>query len=155
MNFYYCALILRAFPKARIVHLTRHPLAACYAIFKTRFRNAYPFSYDLDELGNFYIGYRKLMAHWHQVLPGRILDIAYEDVVTAQKATTQRLLEYLELPFEEACLSFHMNQAPTRTASSVQVRQPLYQSSLQQWQNFAAQLSPLRARLEAAGIPID
>jgi tetratricopeptide (TPR) repeat protein len=154
-NFFYCGLILRAFPNARIVHLTRHPLAACYAIYKTRFRGAWPFSYDLAELGAFYLGYRRLMAHWHRVLPGRILDVAYEDLVTAQEPTTRRLLEDLELPFEDACLEFHLNPAPVTTASSVQVRQPLYDSSLHQWEHFAAQLAPLRARLEAAGIRVD
>jgi len=155
INFYYCALIFRAFPKARVVHLTRHPLAACYAIYKTRFNGAFAFSYDLMDLADFYVGYRKLMAHWHRVLPGRILDVAYEDVVTAQEATTRRLLDYVGLPFEDACLDFHLNPASTSTASSVQVRQPLYDSSLQQWQRYAAELAPLRERLVAGGIRIE
>ncbi len=155
VNFFYCAPILRAFPQARIVHLTRHPLAACYAIFKTRFGRAYPFSYDLTELAEFYIGYRRLMAHWHQVLPGRILDVAYEDVVTALEPTTARLLEYLGLPFESACLEFHLNPAATTTASAVQVRQPLYDSSLQQWRHYSDELASLRAHLEGAGIPVE
>jgi hypothetical protein len=154
-NFFYCALILRAFPNARIVHLTRHPLAACYAIYKTRFWGTFPFGNDLDDLGDFYIGYRRLMKHWHEVLPGRILDVAYEDVVNAIEPSTRRLLDFVGVPFEEACLEFHRNPAATMTASSVQVRQPLYDSSLQQWQNYAAELTPLRKCLEAAGIPID
>jgi tetratricopeptide (TPR) repeat protein len=155
-NFFYCALILRAFPNAHIVHLTRKPLAACYAIYRTRFDAGFPFAYDLDELGDFYIGYRRLMAHWHRVLPGRILDVPYEDLVTAQEPTTRRLLEYLELPFEQACLDFHLNPAAaTTTASSVQVRRPLYDSSLQHWRHFETQLAPLRARLEAAGIEVE
>jgi hypothetical protein len=154
VNFFYCGLILRAFPQAHIVHVTRHPLAACYAIYKTQFEGTHPFSYDLDELGEFYIGYRHLMAHWHRVLPGRMLDIAYEEVVSAQEAATRRLLGYLDLPFEEACLDFHLNPAST-TTSTVQVRQPIYDSSLHQWEHFAAELAPLRARLERAGIPVD
>jgi tetratricopeptide (TPR) repeat protein len=154
-NFFYCGLILRAFPNARIVHLTRHPLAACYAIYRNRFNGTWPFSYDLTEIGEFYVGYRRLMAHWHQVLPNRILDVAYEDVVTALEPTTRRLLAYLDLPFEAGCLEFHRNPAPVVTASSVQVRQPLYDSALHMWQHYAAQLAPLRAQLEAAGIPID
>lgn len=154
-NFFYCALILRAFPNAPIVHLTRHPLAACYAIYKTRFGGTYPFAYELGELAAFYIGYRRLMAHWHRVLPGRILDLAYEDLVTAQAPTTRRLLDYAGLPFEDSCLDFHLNPASTATASSVQVRQPLYDSSLHQWRYYAEELAPLRLRLEAAGIPID
>jgi tetratricopeptide (TPR) repeat protein len=154
-NFFYCALILRAFPGAHIVHLTRHPLAACYAIYKTRFDAGFPFAYDLDELGDFYIGYRRLMQHWHRVLPGRILDVAYEDIVGTQDAATRRLLEHLELPFEPACLDFHLNPAPmTNIASAAQVRQPLYDSSLHQWRHYSDELAPLRARLEAAGIQV-
>lgn len=155
LNFYYCALILRAFPQARIVHLTRHPLAACYAIFKTRFPGTFPFSYQLEELGDYYVGYRLLMAHWHRVLPGRILDLAYEDIVTCQEATTRRLLEYVDLDFEPACLEFHRNPRASMTASSVQVRQPIYEGSLNQWRAYATGLQPLRERLEAAGIAID
>jgi tetratricopeptide (TPR) repeat protein len=153
-NFFYCALILRAFPNARIVHLTRRPLAACYAIYKARFEAAFPFSYDLEELGQFYVGYRRLMAHWHAILPGRILDVAYEDLVTAQEPATRRLLESLDLPFETACLDFHLNPLPAM-ANAVQVRKPLYDSSLEQWRHYAAELAPVRARLEAAGIRVD
>jgi tetratricopeptide (TPR) repeat protein len=154
-NFFYCALILRAFPKARIVHLTRHPIAACYAIYKTRFYGTFPFGNDLSDLGDFYVDYRRLMAHWHRILPGRILDVAYEDVVTSLEGSTRRLLDYVGVPFEPACLEFHRNPAATMTASSVQVRRPIYDSSLQQWQNYAAELAPLGARLEAAGIKFD
>ena len=95
------------------------------------------------------------MAHWRRVLPGRILDLAYEDVVTAQEPATRRLLEYVGLPFEEACLEFHLNESPVITTSSVQVRHPLYDSSLEAWKHHAAQLAPVRARLEAAGISCD
>lgn len=156
LNFFHCALILRAFPKARIVHLTRHPLGTCHAIYKSRFAmGALDCAYDLDDLGSFYVGYRKLMSHWHRVLPGRILDVAYEDVVTALEPTTRRLLEYLELPFEEACLVPHKNPAASTTASAVQVRQPVYDSSLQRWRHYAEQLAPLRAKFELAGIKVE
>jgi tetratricopeptide (TPR) repeat protein len=154
-NFFYCGLIFRAFPNARIVHLTRHPLAACYAIYRNRFNGTYPFSYDLSEIAEFYVGYRRLMAHWQRVLPNRILDVAYEDVVTALEPTTRRLLDYLDLPFEAGCLEFHRNPAPVITASSVQVRQPIYDSALNMWRHYAAELAPVRARLETAGIPVD
>ncbi len=154
-NFFYCGLILRAFPKARIVHLTRHPLAATYAIYKTRFRRTYPFSYDLVELADFIIGYRRLMAHWHQVLPGRILDVAYEDMVQSQEPSTRRLLDHCDLTFEDACLQFHKNPAASTTASAVQVRQPIYDSSLHEWRHHAEALRPARARFEAAGISVD
>jgi len=154
LNFNYCALIFRAFPQARIVHVTRHPLAACYAIFKTRFPGTFPFAYHLTELADYYVGYRQLMAHWHRVLPGRILDLAYEDIVTAQEPTTRRLLEYVGLAFEPACLEFHRNTQAVMTASSVQVRQPLYDGSLDQWRRYAAELTPVRERLQTAGIAV-
>jgi hypothetical protein len=89
------------------------------------------------------------------VLPGRILNVAYEEVVNEQEATTQRLLDYLSLPFEKACLDFHLNPAPTSTPSSVQVRQPMYTSSVEQWRHYAEELAPLRDWLVAGGIVLD
>ena len=154
-NFYHCALIFRAFPAARVVHVTRRPLATCYAIYKTRFGNGFPFAYDLNDIADFYVGYRKLMAHWHHILPGRILDVAYEDLVISHEATTRRILEYADLTFEPACLQFHMNPNSTSTASSVQVRQPLYDTSLEQWRHYFLQLAPVRERLIEAGIEVD
>ena len=156
INFYYCPLILRAFPNAKIVHVTRHPLAAAYAIFKTRFDTAFPFAYDLGELGDFYLDYRRLMAHWDCIMPGRIASVAYEDIIMAPEPTTRRLLENLGLPFEQGCMEFHLSTAPmTNTASLQQARQPLYDTSLHQWRHYAEQLAPLRRRFESAGISID
>jgi hypothetical protein len=120
-----------------------------------RFTRGFAFSYDLAELADFYIGYRRLMAHWHRVLPGRILDVAYEDIVSSQEATTRMLLDYCGLPFEPACLDFQANPAASTTASFAQVRQPIYDSSLEQWRHYAEGLAPLRERLAAAGIPLD
>jgi tetratricopeptide (TPR) repeat protein len=154
-NFCHCATIIRAFPQARIVHVTRHPLAVCLAIYQTRFNGPYPFAYDLREIGEFYIGYRRLMAHWRAVLPNRIHDVAYEDIVRSLAPTAKTLFDYLGLPFEAGCLEFQGNAAPVNTQSSVQVRQPLYQSSLDRWKNHAAQLAPLRAQLQAEGITIE
>jgi tetratricopeptide (TPR) repeat protein len=154
-NFFYAPLIFRAFPQARVLHLTRHPLAACYAIFKTRFQGAFPFAYDLTELGQFYLGYRWLMSHWHQILPGRIMDVAYEDVITDQEGATRRILDYLELPFEPACLDFHLNPASTTTASAIQVRKPIYSSSIDLWRQYAGELEPLAKILRDGGVAID
>jgi hypothetical protein len=136
------------------VHATRHPLAACYAIYRTRFSGTYPFAYELSEIAEFYVGYARLMAHWHRVLPGRIIDVAYEEVVAALEPTTRNLLSRLDLPFEAACLDFHRNPTPVKTTSSVQVRQPLYDSSVHAWRHYEAELVPIRRRLEAAGIRI-
>lgn len=158
-NFLYVPLLSRAFPGARIVHLTRHPLGTCYAIyrtqFNTQFNGSYPFAYDLTEIAEFYVAYRRLMGHWHRVLPGCIFDVAYESLVTELEPTVHRLLDHLGLPFDPACLQFHRNPAPVLTASSVQVRQPLYDSSLQRWKHYTEGLAPVRARLEAAGISIE
>ncbi|MGH8318273.1 MAG: tetratricopeptide repeat-containing sulfotransferase family protein [Steroidobacteraceae bacterium] len=154
-NFVYCPLLLRAFPRARIVHVTRHPLAACYAIYRTRFNGSYPFAYDLDEIAEFYVSYRRLMQHWQRILPDRTLELPYEQVVRSFEPSVRSLLEYVGLPFDAACLEFHRNPAPVITTSSVQVRQPLYDSSLEQWRQYAAWLAPARARLEAAGITLE
>jgi tetratricopeptide (TPR) repeat protein len=154
-NFIYCPLLLRAFPRARIVHITRHPLAACYAIYRTRFSGGYPFAYDLLEIADFYVAYWRLMQQWQRLLPGRILELPYEQVVTSFEPSVRRLLEYVGLPFEAACLEFHRNPAPVKTASSVQVRQPLYASAQEQWKHYEEWLTPARARLEAAGTPLD
>jgi tetratricopeptide (TPR) repeat protein len=155
INFYYCPLILRAFPKGRIVHLTRHPMAACYSIYKGRFQEGgLPFAYELSEIGEFYLGYRRMMAHWHQVLPGRILDVAYEDVVSALEPTARGVLDYLGLSFEAQCLEFERNPAPSTTSSVVQVRRELYDSSVSQWRHYAAHLAPLAAQLAAGGVEI-
>ncbi|MDE2305140.1 MAG: sulfotransferase [Gammaproteobacteria bacterium] len=155
MNFVYLAAIFRAFPQARVLHLTRHPLAVSYAIFKTRFSQAYPFAYDLGEIAEYLLGYRQLMRHWHRVLPGRILDVAYEDLVGDLEKTTRGVLAYLDLPFESACLEFHRNPSAVTTASAIQVRQPLYDRSLEHWRHYAEWLAPVRERLERAGVDVE
>jgi hypothetical protein len=151
-NLLYCGLIHRALPNARIIHMVRDPMDTCYAIYKTLFGQAYPFSYDLDELATYYIAYRKLMAHWHQVMPGLILDVAYEDVVADPEQQARRLVAHCGLDWEPECLEFHKSKAASTTASAVQVRQPLYATSIQKWRNYENQLAPLNARLTQAGL---
>jgi hypothetical protein len=154
LNYLYCGIIRRALPNARIVHLTRHPLAVCYAIYKTLFKDGYPFSYDLGEIGRYYASYRKLMDHWRTTMPGVIHDLSYEKLVSDQAGETRRLLEFCGLEWEEACLAFHRNPSPTTTASATQVRQSLYDSSIAQWRHYAPQLEGLRQQLVAAGIEV-
>ena len=96
-NFLYCGLIHRALPNARIIHVTREPMDTCYAVYKILFGQAYPFSYNLDELATYFIAYRKLMDHWHSVLPGLILDVAYEDVVADTERQARRLVDHCNL----------------------------------------------------------
>lgn len=152
LNFLYCALIRRALPRARIVHVSRGPLAAGYAVYKTLFENGYPYSYDLGEIGQYYIAYRRLMDHWNRVLPGTIHSVSYERLIADQRGETRKLLEFCGLEWEDACLEFHRNPAPTTTASAAQVRRPLYDSSVSQWRHYAGELSGLREQLCAAGI---
>ncbi|HTV80186.1 MAG TPA: sulfotransferase [Steroidobacteraceae bacterium] len=155
LNYLYCGLIRRALPRARIVHVRRHPMAACYAMFKTLFQDGYPFSYDLAELGRYYVAYRRLMRHWQATLPGCMLEVSYEALVADQRRETQRLLEFCGLGWEEACMRFHDNAAPATTASAAQVRRPLYESAISQWRNYARQLEPLRRQLLAADIDLE
>jgi tetratricopeptide (TPR) repeat protein len=151
-NFRYCGLIHQALPNAKIVHLTRDPLDTCYAIFKTLFINAYHYSYQLDELAQFYIEYRRTMDHWHAALPGVIYDLSYEELVADPPAQCRRLLEWCGLPWQEEVLEFHQSQAASTTASAAQIRKPIYTSSVKKWRNFEKQLQPVVRRLADAGL---
>jgi Flp pilus assembly protein TadD len=150
-NFLHIGAIHRALPHARIIHITREPRDACYAIFKTLFKDGYPYSYDLEELARYYIGYRGLMAHWHTVLPGRILDVNYEALVEDPENVTRAILSHCNLEMEDGCLRFFESNKPTSTASAAQVRRPIYRSSIGRWKQFAKELAPLTAQLQAAG----
>jgi len=153
LNYLYCGLIRRALPNAKIVHVRRHPMAACYAIYKTLFEDGYPYSYDLAELGQYYLGYRRLMAHWQATMPEAIYTLNYEELVADQLGQTRLLLQFCGLEWQDACAQFHRNASPTTTASAVQVRQPIYDSSMSQWRRYEQQLAPLTSQLNAAGIP--
>jgi hypothetical protein len=152
LNYLYCGLIHRALPNARIVHVVRHPMAVCYAMYKTLFKSGYPFSYDLGEIASYYAAYHRLMAHWRNILPGVIHQVSYEDLIADQAGETRKLLEYCGLGWEDGCLAFHRNPTPTTTASASQVRRPLYDSSVSQWRHYEARLSGLRKALAAEGI---
>jgi tetratricopeptide (TPR) repeat protein len=152
LNYLYCGLIRRALPAARLVHLTRHPMAVCYAMYKTLFKDGYPFSYDLNEIGRYYVGYRRLMAHWQATMPGVIHELSYESLIADQLGETRRLLQFCGLDWEEACAQFHENPAPSTTASAAQVRRPIYDTSVSQWKHYEQQLAGLRMQLEAAGV---
>jgi hypothetical protein len=152
LNYLYCGLIHRALPNARIVHVTRHPMASCYAMFKTLFKDGYPFSYDLGEIAGYYAGYRRLMNHWRQTMPDLIHEISYECLVKDHESECRRLVAACGLEWEDRCLEFHRNPTSTTTASASQVRRPLYDSSLAQWRHYEQELEGLRMQLLAAGI---
>jgi thioredoxin-like negative regulator of GroEL len=155
LNYLYCGLIRQALPNAKIVHVTRRPMAACYAMYKTLFADGYPFSYDLTEIGRYYIAYRRLMDHWHATLPGAMYTQSYESLVADQTGQTRGLLDFCGLEWQDACAEFHRNSSAVTTASAAQIRRPVYDSSVSQWRHYAGELEPLLELLRAAGIDTD
>lgn len=152
LNFLYVGLIALAIPKAKIIHVVRDPMDTCYSMYKHHFKDAYPFSYSLDDLGRYFIAYSRLMRHWKRVLPGRIHEIAYEDLVGDFEPQCRGLLEYCELPWETECLHFHQSAAPSTTASAEQVRQPIYTESVGRWKRVSSRLQELETKLRDAGL---
>jgi tetratricopeptide (TPR) repeat protein len=149
LNYLYAGLIRRALPRARIVALMRDPMDSCYAMYKALFTGAYPFSYDLDDLGRYHLAWQRLMQHWRSVLGDALLVIDYEALVTDQEAVTRRLLEHCGLRWQESCLDFHSRSGAVATASAAQVRRPLYRSSIGKWRHYEQQLQPLARYLSA------
>ena len=146
-NFAHIGLIHLALPNARIIDARRHPLACCFSGFKQHFARGQNFSYSLDDLGRYYRDYAELMAHFNEVLPGRIHRVIYEDLVENAEREVRRLLDYCGLPFEEQCLRFFENDRPVRTASSEQVRQPIYRGGVDHWRHYEPWLDPLKIAL--------
>ena len=151
-NFMYLGFIAKAWPEARIVHMVRNPMDACFSMYKQVFTWAYKFSYSLDWLGRYYIAYDRLRKHWQSVLGDRLVEVHYEQLVSDPENQTRLLLDRLGLDFEQACLEFDRNKAPSTTASSVQVREKVHKGSVDRWKHFSSQLQPLKDQLEAAGI---
>jgi len=146
-NFLSIGLIHMVLPNARIIHTTRDPVDTCLSCYSKIFP-AQNFSYDLAELGRHYRRYDQLMAHWRSVLPpGAMLDVVYEDVVNDLEGQARRLIDYCGLPWDDRCVSFHKASRPVMTHSAVQVRKPLFRSSLQRWRNYEASLAPLLNQL--------
>lgn len=149
-NFINIGLIHLALPNARFIHSRRSPVQTCLSIFSRLFYDV-PFSYDLGELGRYYRAYDALMAHWHRVLPeGVMIDVQYEDLVDDFETHVRRMLDHCGLAWDERCLAFHQTRRTVATASSAQVRRPLYKTSLQRWQPQRALLQPLYDGLGAA-----
>jgi len=154
-NYLYLGFIAKAYPHARIIHLKRHPLDACFAMYKQVFTWAYKFSYTLKSLGRYYVAYNRLCNHWREVLGDRLIEVEYESLVADQERQTRVLLEKLDLDFEEACLNFDQNITASTTASSVQVREKIHTRSVNRWKNFEKQLQPLKEYMENAGIAVE
>ena len=148
MNFLYIGFILTAFPEAKIVHLKRDARAICWSIYSI-YLEGLDFGNDFDDLAGFYGLYTDLMNYWHQLFPGKIYDMCYEDLTTNQEEETKKLLQYCELDWDKNCLNFHKNKRVVKTASSVQVREKMYQGSSEAWRKHEAYLKPLIKALSA------
>lgn len=146
-NWVHTGLIHLILPNARIIDARRHPMAACFSAFKQHFARGQHFSYDLTELGRYYRDYVRLMDHFDTVLPGRVHRVRYETMVADTEAEIRRLLDYCGLDFEPACLRFWETDRAVRTASSEQVRRPIFREGLEHWRNYEPWLEPLRAAL--------
>lgn len=144
MNFLYIGIIHLLFPKSKIIYCHRNPIATCFSCYQILFgKGNILYSYDLAELGQFYRIHEQLMAHWRRVLPGRILEIQYEDLVEHPQTNIKRMLEFCGLEFEPACLDFHTLDRPVATASLMQVRKPIYKEAIDHWKNYRPFLGPL------------
>ncbi len=146
-NFRHVGLIHLRLPNAKIIDARREPMACCFGNLKQLFARGQEFCYSVDDIARYYRTYLELMAHWDEALPGRVLRVQHEDVVDDLEGSVRRILDYLGLPFEQACLEYHKNVRSVRTASSEQVRQPIYREGLDQWRHYEPWLGPLREAL--------
>jgi len=146
-NFRHIGLLHLMLPNAKIIDARREPMACCFGNLKQLFAQGQEFTYSIEDIARYYRTYLELMRHWDSVLPGRVLRIHHEDVVDDLPGAVRRLLDYCELEFEPACVEFHKTERSVRTASSEQVRQPIYREGLDQWRHYEPWLQPLREAL--------
>jgi hypothetical protein len=146
-NWLHIGLISLILPNARIIDARRHPVACCFSAWKQHFARGQSFTYDMAELGRYYLDYVSLMAHFDAVLPGRVCRVIHERLVDDPQGEICRLLDRLGLPFDQACLEFHKNDRAVRTPSSEQVRRPISREGVDQWRKYEQWLDPLVAQL--------
>ena len=147
-NFLYAGLIHLALPNARLIHARRDPADTCVSCFSQLFAGEFRYSYDLGELGRYYRAYAALMEHWRRVLPPSLmLEVQYEDLIADFEPGARRIVAHCGLEWNEACLTFHESERPVRTFSAVQVRQPVYATSVGRWRNYESHLGPLLREL--------
>ena len=144
-NFRHLGLIHLMLPNARIIDARREPMACCFSNFKQLFAKGQEFTYSIEDIARYYRTYLELMRHWDRVLPGRVLRVHHEDVVEDLEGNVRRMLDFCGLEFEPQCIEFHETERSVRTASSEQVRQPIYRDGLDQWRNFEPWLGPLKS----------
>src|SRR5206468_961842 len=146
-NWLWAPFIQLILPNAKIIDARRHPLACCFSNFRQHFARGQPFTYELTDLGHYYSGYVRLMAHMDRVLPGRVHRVIYERMVDDTEAEVRALLDYCGLEFEPACLEFYKTDRAVRTASSEQVRRPIYRDATEEWRAYESYLDPLKRAL--------
>lgn len=157
-NFHYAGFIARSLPAATMICVRRHPMDTVLSNFRNLFAISsryYDYSYDLMDIAQYYARFDRLMAFWHRMLSGRILEVRYEDLVADQEGETRRLLAHCGLGWADECLAFHSNAAPVSTPSAAQVRRPMYRDSVARWKHHADALEPVRRFFEQAGIAVD
>lgn len=152
-NFRHLGLVHLVLPNAKIIDARREPVACCFSNFKQLFAHGQEFTYSLEDIARYYRSYVELMQHWDRVLPGKVLRVQYEDVVANLEPNVRRLLEFCDLPYESQCVEFYKTERNVRTASSEQVRQPIFREGLDQWRNFEPWLEALKEALGA--LPTD
>ena len=150
-NFLNVGFIAQALPGAKILHMSRAPMDACFSNLKELFGPAYPHSYDQGEMADHYVRYRALMAHWHAAFPRRILDVSYEALAAEPERVAREVLAFCGLPWDDAVLAPEQRTGAVATASTAQVREPIHGRFVGQWRRYERQLQPLRERLEARG----
>lgn len=156
-NFLYAGHIARALPKAKIICLRRNPMDTCLSNFRQLFGNKSPYfgySFDLLDTGRYYLLFDQLMSHWQQTFPGRILELDYESLVDSQESSSRQLLQHCGLAWHDDCLTFERNASPVATASAVQVRKPMFRTSLRRWKHYEKELAELRSLLQDSGIEV-
>lgn len=153
-NFLHVGLLRRAVPGARFIHVRRTPMDNGFGIYRTLFTSTIPYAYDVKEIANAYALTHRLCNHWEAVMPESILQIDYEDLVRDLEGSARRIVEFAGLAWDDACLSFHETERTVQTASATQVRQPIYETSVNRWKPYEAQLKPLARAFEANGVPL-
>lgn len=154
VNYLYLPLIAKALPNAKIIHIVRDPMDSCFASYKQLFAEAYYHSYDQEEMARHHLRYRRLMDHWRGVLRDRILDVAYEDVVADLAPNARRIINYLGLEWQDACIEFHKQDAAVTTASAAQVREKAHTRSVGRWRKYEQHLGPMLGILNNAGLEV-
>ena len=154
MNYLYLGAIHRALPGAKVVLVSREPLDSCFAMYRTLFGEAYPFSYDFEDLARYYAAYERLMNHWRACLGGALCEITYEDLVTNPAQVGAKVAEYCGLQWSEQAVQIESRSMVSTTASAAQIRRPIYSSSTGRWRRYERHLEPLRQALRRLSIAV-